>query len=49
MNENQKVARTQISPGGWEMDSKEPIQNYFYYQWLKYQQTDMMPLDSYTK
>ena len=35
--------------GGWGMGSKEPIQNYFYYQWLKYQQTDMMPLDSYTK
>ena len=35
--------------GGWGMGSKEPIQNYFYYQWLQYQQTDMMPLDSYTE
>ena len=35
--------------GGWGMGSKEPIQNYFYYQRLQYQQTEMMPLDSYTE
>ena len=49
MNEKQKKTRTQIPPGGWGMGSKEPIQNYFYYQQLQYQQTDMMPLDSYTE
>ena len=35
--------------GGWGMGSKEPIQNYFYYQWLQYQKNDMIPLDSYTE
>ena len=50
MNEKKKNDTNTNSPqGGWGMGSKEPIQNYFYYQWLQYHKTDMIPLDSYTK
>ena len=46
----QKNKKGRESPqGGWRMGSKEPIQNYFYYQWLQYQKNNMIPLDSYTE
>ena len=32
-----------------EWARKGHIRNYFYYQWLKYQKTDIIPLGSYTK
>ena len=41
--------RREFPHGGWGMGSKEPIQKYFYYKWLQYQQNDMIPLGSYTK
>ena len=44
MNEKQKMTRTQMD-GEWARESL--FKNYFYYQRLQYQQTDMMPLDSY--
>ena len=33
--------------GDGEWTRKSLFKNYFYYQWLQYQQTNMMPLDSY--
>ena len=33
--------------GDGEWARKRLFKNYFYYQWLKYQKNDMIPLDSY--
>ena len=46
----QKKKKRRESPqGDGEWDRKSLFEIIFYYQWLKYQQTDIIPLGSYTE
>ena len=46
----QKKKKGRKSPqGDGEWARKSLFENVFYYQWLQYQQTDIMPLGSYTE
>ena len=48
MNEKQKMTRTQIPPGGMGNGLERVYSELFLLPAVQYQQTDMIPLDSYT-